>query len=148
LGLLGTAGIGTFTGASLTYAELLEAQTDILSANALSEGGKVSFLCRAAVAALLADREAFSADVPLWRGPLDAGQLTDCPALTSMNIPADTLIAGDFSQMAIAEFGNGLEIRINPVQAFQSGIVGYGAFLTVDVAVMQPSAFSVATSVS
>lgn len=147
-GVMGTTGIGTFTGASVAYAGVLEAQTDILTANALSEGGAVSFICRPAVALLLANRQGFSDTAPMWTGPLSSGTVAGCPALSTMTMPATTLMAGDFSQLAVAEFGAGLEIRVNPVAVFQAGIVGYGAFLSMDVAVLRPEGFSVATGVS
>lgn len=147
-GLLSAAGIGTFTGASLAYAGLLEAQTDILNANALSDGGQVAFTCRPAVASLLANRQGFSTLLPMWTGPLAAGQLIGCPAVSTMQIPASTLVAGDFSQMLLAEWAGGIEIRVNPYANFPAGIFGYAAFLTMDVGVLQSTSFSVATSVS
>ncbi|HMO45913.1 MAG TPA: phage major capsid protein [Rubrivivax sp.] len=148
LGLLNTVGIGTFTGTSVDYADLLEVQADILAANALTDGGALSFVTAPAVAQLLAARQGFSADRPLWAGPLAAGLLVACPARSSMNVPADTLLCGDFSQLMIAEFGVGIELRVNPFASFQAGIIGYGAFLSMDVAVLQPLAFSVGTGVS
>lgn len=148
LGLLNTSGIGTFTGAALAYADLLEAQTNVLSANALSEGGEVSFVCRPAVASLLASRQGFSTVAPMWMGPLASGQLVGCPAFSSMRVPAATLIGGDFGQMLIAEWGAGLEIKVNPVAVFNAGIIGVGAYLSTDVALLVPAGFSVATSVS
>lgn len=147
-GLLNTAGIGGFTGASLAYAGVLESQTDILTANALGASGEVGYLCRPAVASLLAQRQAFSANEAIWRGPLAAGQVLGCTAYSSMNAPASTLIAGDWSQLLLAEWGPGLEIRVNPYANFQAGITGFSASLTVDVAVLWPTAFSVATGVS
>lgn len=148
MGVLNTTGIGTFTGASVAYSGVLEAQTDILGANALNDGSAVSFVCRPAVASLLATRQGFSTNAPLWIGPLWKGQVVGCDGFSTMNIPASTLLAGDFSQLLIAEFGAGLEIRANPYASFQAGIVGYGAVLSVDVCVLRPTGFSVATSVS
>jgi len=148
-GLLNTAGIGTFNGASITYANLLEAQTDVLSANALTEGGRVAFTCRPAVASVLAQRQGFNASSPpCWVGPLAEGQLIGCPAITSIFPPAATLVAGDFAQMMLAEWGAGLDVRVDPYTGFLSGRVGLAASLSVDVGVAWPQAFSVATSVS
>ncbi len=150
-GILNVAGIGTFTGASLAYAGVLEAQTDILNANALSAAGEVSFVCRPAVASLLANRQGFSSTAPMWAGALDAGQLASCRARSTMNVPAATLVACDFTQILIAEWGPGaVEIRVNPYATanFQAGIKGIAAFLTIDVGMVSPLAASVATSVS
>lgn len=147
-GLVNVAGIGTFTGASVNYAGILEAQRDVLSANALTEGGTVGFTCRPTVAELLANRQGFSTLVPMWQGPLDAGQLAGCKAVSSMSVPASTLVAGDWQQMVLAEWGAGLVIDINPYANFPAGIFGFRAVLSMDVCLLQPSAFSVATSVS
>lgn len=147
-GLINTAGIGTFNGASVTYANVLEAQTDILNANALNTAGEVGFLCRPAVAAVLAQRQGFSTTAPIWTGPLAAGQVLGNTAFSSMNSPASTLLAGDWSQLLIAEWGAGLEIRVNPYANFQAAVTGFAASLSIDVALLQASAFSIATSVS
>jgi HK97 family phage major capsid protein len=148
-GLLNVPGIGTFNGASITYANLMEAQTDVLSANGLSDGGRVAFACRPAVASVLAQRQGFNASSPpCWVGPLDEGLLVGCPAISTVGVPAATLIAGDWSRMMLAEWGPGLDVRVNPVADFVAGKIALAAFLTVDVSVEWPASFSVATSVS
>lgn len=144
-GLLNTTGIGTFTGASLAYSGLLEAQADVLTANALFND--IGFLCRPTVAQLLANRQGFSTLVPMWEGPLAAGLLAKCPAYSTMNVPAATLIGGDFSQLILAQWG-GIEIGVDPYSNFQQAVTKFAAFMSVDVAVAWPQAFSVATSVS
>ena len=148
-GILNTANIGSFTGASITYGGLLEAQTDILNNNALSEGGRVAFVCRPAVASLLANRQGFNASTgPCWQGPLAEGTVVGCPAVTTMQLPAATLLAGDFSQMILAEWGFGLDIRVDPYSGFLAGRVGMAASISVDVSCAWPQAFSVATGVT
>jgi HK97 family phage major capsid protein len=147
-GIINTAGVGTFNGASITYANVLEAQTDILNANALTTGGEVGFLCRPAVAAVLAQRQGFSTNAPIWSGPLAAGQVLGNTAFSTMNAPASTLIAADWSQLLIAEWGAGLEIRVNPYANFQAGVTSFAASLSIDVALLQASAFSIASGVS
>ena len=109
LGLLNAPDINTVAGASFAYAGAMEAQDEILTANALSEGGEVSFLCRSAVAKLFATRQGYSTNESLWVGPLANGLLAGCRAFTSQSVPATTLVGGDFSQMLVAEFGVGLE---------------------------------------
>lgn len=148
-GILNTPGIGTFTGASISYSGLLEAQGDVLSANALSEGGRVAFVCRPAVASLLANRQGFNASAPpCWQGPLAEGTVIGCPAISSMQLPAATLLAGDFSQMLLAEWGAGLDVRVDPYSGFLAGRVGMAASVSLDVCCAWPQAFSVATSVT
>ena len=71
-----------------------------------------------------------------------------CPAFASMNAPADTLIGGDFTQALVAEWGVGVEIKVNPYANFQAGIEGYAAFLTCDIALLVREAFTVASSIT
>lgn len=147
-GLLNVSGKGTFNGASVTYANTREAETDILNADALNAQGAIGFLCSPTVANVLAARQGFSTTAPIWTGPLAAGQVNGNPAFSSTVVPAATLIAGDWSCLALFEWGAGLEIRVNPVANFQAGIVGFGMFLSMDAAVLHPESFSIATSVS
>lgn len=148
LGLLNTSGIGTFNGASITYANVLESQTDVLNANALGEESTLGYACRPAVASVLAQRQGFSTLTPLWTGSLHAGQIVGAPAYSSLTIPAATLVCGDFQKMMIAEWGAGVTITVNPYANFQAAITGYQAALTMDVGLAWQSAFTVATSVS
>ena len=149
MGIINTAGIGTFPGASISYAGLLEAQTDILNNNALTEGGRVAFVCRPAVASLLANRQGFNASAPpCWQGPLAEGSVVGCPAVTTMQLPAATLLAGDFSQMTLAEWGSGVDIRVDPYSGFLAGRVGAAASLAIDISCAWPQAFSVAAGIT
>lgn len=148
-GIINTAGIGSFPGASLSYSALLESQTDILNNNALTEGGRVAFVCRPAVATLLANRQGFNANSgPCWQGPLAEGTVIGCPAISSMQLPAATLLAADFSQLVLAEWGSGVDIRIDPYSGFLAGRVGMAASISVDVSCGWPAAFSLATGVT
>lgn len=144
-GLLQTAGIGAFSGTTLGIVGLLEAQTDC--ANAL-EGTAPAYLTTPAIAALLKQRHAVASTFsPLWEGNVLGGKMCGFNALSSPKVPAATMIFGDFEQIVIGEWGV-LEIASNPFANFQSGIVGVRAIQTVDVAVRQAGAFSVATSIT
>jgi hypothetical protein len=127
---------------------VLEAKTDVLTSNAMTDEGNFAFACRPTVASLLATKQGFSTLVPLWTGPLDSGQLRGNPAFSSMVAPADTLIGGDWRQLMILEWGSSLQIKVNPYANFQAEIIAYAAFISIDVAVLEPKAFSVATGVS
>lgn len=148
LGLLNTSGIGSFNGASIDYADVLESQTDVLGANALGEESALGYACRPAVAAVLAQRQGFSTLTPLWVGALNAGQIVGAPAYSSLTIPDATLVCGDFQKMLLAEWGAGVTITVNPYANFQAAITGYQAALTMDVGLAWQSAFTAATSVS
>lgn len=64
------------------------------------------------------------------------------------NAPSATLTLGDFSQVQIAIWGDGIDIQVDPYTSFTTGKVSYRAWLTCDVGVSSPAAFSVATGVS
>ena len=57
------------------------------------------------------------------------------------------MLAGDFSQVVIGEWGV-LEIEANPYAQFQSGIVGIRALYTVDVGVRYAAAFAMGTALT
>lgn len=146
VGILGTASIGAFTGASLDYAALLNAQTDVASANALTTS--CAYLTTPAVAALLAARvKVASTYSPLWDGNILDGNVCGFRGKTTMQMPAATAIFGDFSQVIFAEWG-AIEIAANPYANFVQGITGIRAFMTADVGVRIAGAFSAASSIT
>lgn len=145
-GLLQTSGIGSVTGASIAYAGILEFQSDVAAGNALSP--TCSYVCAPAIATLLKQRQRFaSTDSPLWDGNIYDGKVEGFRAVSSNQIPAGTLIFGDWSRVIIAEWGE-LQVEINPFANFQAGIYGVRCMYTIDIGIRYPSAFSVATSVT
>ena len=75
VGILGTGSIGAFTGTTtLGLAALLDAQVDVVGANALHPG--CAYLTTPTVASLLAQRQRFaSTDTPLWKGNILEGEV-------------------------------------------------------------------------
>lgn len=145
-GILNTAGIGTVTGTSLGYAGIVEFQTDVAAANALVPG--CAYLTTPAVAGLMMQRARFaSTDTPLWSGSVLDGQMGGYRATSSTNVPAATMIFGDFSQVIVGEWGT-LELEVNPYANFPAGIIGVRAWAAVDIAVRQAGAFSRANSIT
>lgn len=146
VGILGTAGIGAFTGAALGFAALIDAQVDVSGANALSPS--CAYLTTPGVAALLSGRQRFaSTDTPLWKGNILEGEVLGFRGRTTNQMPAATAIFGDFSQVIFAEWG-ALEIAGNPYANFPAGITGVRAFMTADVGVRIAGAFSAAATIT
>ena len=83
----------------------------------------------------------------LWKGNLLDGEVEGYRAHTSNNIPAATMLFGDFSEVIGAEWGV-LEIDVNPYANFAAGITGIRAFYTCDVGVRIPGAFSAASTIT
>lgn len=146
VGILGTGGIGSVTGTTLGLAGILEFQTDVAGANALSTD--CAYLTTPLVAALLAQRQRFSGtDTPLWDGNILDGNVIGFRGASTTQVPAGTMIFGDFSQVIFAEWG-AVEIAANPYANFQAGITGIRAFYTTDVGVRTAGAFSAASSIT
>ena len=144
LGLLNTAGIGSVTGTSLALAGVLEFQSDV--GDALTAG--CGYATTRAVAKLLAERQkATGTSTFLWEGNLYDGSLGGYRAMSSGNIPAATLVFGDWPSILLASWGT-LAVEINPFAGFQAGIVGARVLHALDVGVLRPSAFAAASSVS
>jgi len=148
IGILNTPGIGAFTGTTLGLTALSDAQLDILTANALLNPTALGFAATPAVANLLKNRPRFtSTDTPLWQGALHDGQIEGVRSIASQQMPAATMLYGDWSQILIPEWGV-LAIELDPFTKFQSAIVGMRVLSSVDVIVRQPSSFTVATSIT
>jgi len=147
-GIVGTASIGGFTGASIAWADALNAQTDVLTSNAAGDGSSFAYVTTPAVAATLAARQGFCTNAPLWMGPLWQGTVAGGRAYSTTSAPSATIVAGNWSELIIAEWGSGIELIVSERANFKAGIIGIAAFYTVDVAVADVGAFSVATSVS
>lgn len=145
-GIINTAGIGAVTGTTLAYAGIIEFQTDVASANALSN--QFSYMTTPAVAGLLMSRQRFaSTDTPLWNGNLLDATMAGFPARATVQMPAAAMLGGDFSQVLIGEWG-GLELALNPFANFQAGIIGIRAWVTIDIGVRVAGAFSYATTIT
>jgi HK97 family phage major capsid protein len=145
-GLLETSGIGSVTGTSLAYAGILEFQTDVATANVEPQAG--GYVTTPAVAALLMQRARFSnTDTPLWAGNIWDGQVSGFRAMSSNQIPAATMIFGDWQELVIGEWGV-LEVEVNPYANFQAGVVGVRAMYSMDVGVRRPFAFSAASTIT
>ncbi len=145
-GVLQTGSIGSVTGTSLAYAQILEFQTDVAASNALTMG--CGYLTTPAVAALLKGRVRVSGtDSPLWEGNILDGTVEGFRAMTSLQMPSATMAFGDWSQVVIGEWGV-LELDVNPYADFKAGIVGLRAFYSCDVAVRYAGAFSKAATIT
>lgn len=148
-GIISTAGIGGFSGTTIGLAALVEAQTDVAAANALTP--QCGFVTTPAVAGLLMQRQRFTGtDSPVWRGGVSDGEVLGFRALSTAQMPASRILFGDFSTVVLAEWGV-LEIGITrtpSAASFMAGIIGIRAMYSVDVGVRYPGAFSYSTAVS
>jgi HK97 family phage major capsid protein len=147
LGIVGTPGVGSFTGAAMTQAHIRSGQTDI--APAIVDRTRLGFVAPSAVAELLATRQRFTgSSTAIWEGSSYDGSVEGLRALATDNCPPETAILGEWSSAWVLEWADGLVIEIDPYTRFTSGLVGIRLLLPIDVAITRPAAFSVAASVS
>lgn len=146
-GIINTAGVGTFTGTSLAWAALIEAQADVLGGSEV-DPAQCGFATTAAVAQTLMGRQRFTGtDSPLWQGTYGDGIVAGCRALASGNVPAATMVFGHWQSLVIANWGV-LQIEANPYANFAAGVLGIRAMAAVDIGVRRAADFSVATSIT
>lgn len=143
LGIIGTTGVGSVTGTSFDYADIIEFQTDVASANALA--GSLGYVTTPTVAGLAKARVKFaSTAAQLWEGRLERGTMDGYPAMSSNQMPAGNMLFGDWSQQVVGEWGV-LEVAVNQQANFPAGIIGIRALYSVDIAIRIPAAFSLMT---
>jgi len=145
-GILQTSGIGSVTGTSLDYADIIEFQSDVFAGNALVDAS--GYVTTGAVAGLLKQRVKFSSTAsPLWDGRLEKANVDGYQGMASNQMPTATMLFGDFGQVIVGEWGV-LEIETNQAANFQAGIIGVRALASVDIAVRYATAFSAASSIT
>lgn len=148
LGIINTPGIGAVVGTSIDYTKIVEFQTDVNDSNAVITPASTGYVAPPLTAALLKGRQRFTgSDSPLWKGSVASGEIEGCRAMSSKQMPAASLMFGDWSTVYIVEW-NVLTIEINPFQDFKAGIIGLRVLWSMDVIVTHPLAFSYASSIT
>lgn len=142
LGLLNTVGIGTQSGTSLAYSGVLNMKETCATANAVD--ANIAYIGTPAVRELLEGRERATGSGFIW----DNDRVASRPAYVTTDVPASTLICGDWSEIILGLWGSGLQVEVNPYANFQAGIIGARIIVGCDVAVKHAASFCVATSVT
>ncbi|MCP1236634.1 phage major capsid protein [Gluconobacter kondonii] len=129
-----------YTAGALSWPEILARLTDLETANAVPNGWAIGAGVRAS---LMATPKAASVGAGFI---MDDGTLAGLPAQWSTNVPAGSLVLGDWTNLLIGMWGV-VEILVNPYasEAFQRGNVQIRVIQSADVAVRRPQAFSVLT---
>ena len=145
-GIIQTAGIGSVSGTTLAYSGVLEFQTDVAANNVIPVAG--GYVTTPVVAGKMMARSRFSnTDTPLWVGNIWDGQMAGFRGMSSNQMPADTMLFGDWQEVVVGEWGV-LEVEVNPYANFQAGIIGVRAMYSLDVGVRRPFAFAYASSIT
>lgn len=152
-GLVGTSGIGSVTGTSLTWAGALEFLTDVAGANGLI--GPAAFITTPTVWATLAGREKatntakFINELGKFQnvGNVPVGEIAGFPTYMSAQITSANILFGVWSQILLGRWG-GIDILADPYTGSAAGTLRLASYSTVDVAVRQAGSFSVSTNFS
>ena len=139
-GITQTGSIGTVSGTSFDYADILEFQSDVATANALAP--TCGYVTTPAIAALAMSRPTFTSGyVPIWSGSMLDGMMGGFKAMSSMQVPTAGMLFGDWASVVIGEWGV-LELAVNPNDDFAKALTGLRAMYTMDVGVRHAGAWS------
>jgi HK97 family phage major capsid protein len=146
-GIVGTSGVGSFdTDSTNTFSDVLDAQVDVMAANALRPG--CAYVADPASAALLMGRSRFaSTDTPIWNGSLLEGTMAGFPCRATNQMSANTMLFGLWPSVVVAEWGQ-LELMVNPYSDFTRGLSAIRAWYAIDTGMRYPAAFSYDASVA
>lgn len=137
------SGIQQVSGTSLAWAGILNAQR-LASASGVTDS-RMTWVGAPTVRETIAARERTSGSGrTLW----DDGKIAGNPALATPDAPASTLFVGDFSQALLALFGPGIELRFDPANNFNTGLVAWQVLAVSDIVFLQPSGFVRITSIT
>lgn len=145
LGVINTAGIGTQSGTSLDHAGVIAMRDAVAAANARDEA--IAFVADVATRTLLSARVV---GTDTGRFVWDNDRVASRPGYVTTDMPAATMIAGDWSSVLVPLWGSGVVIEFNPFDStlFRSGVIQARVLVACDVMVVHPAAFSVASSIT
>lgn len=143
-GLLNTSGVQTQTGTTLN-AGVATMKRKSAEANVTDEA--IRYLSTPAVRELLEGRErATGGGRFVW----DKDQVSDREAYVSTDVPTATMVCGDWSLIYLGIWGEGFVLEVNPFDptGFKTGTIQARMLVTCDVAVLHPTGFVVASSIT
>jgi len=142
-GIINTTGVGNITGTTLAWSHIVDAQTTVMSANALFTNA--AYVTDPTTMGLMKQRERFATTgLTLWE---DNNSVNGFPGVTTTQMPAATIIFGSWNQLVMGFWG-ALELLIDPFSLslqLATRIVGAQA---VDVAVRHPESFVVIDTIT
>jgi HK97 family phage major capsid protein len=146
LGLFNVAGVQTQSGTSLGHSGVTTMKK--LSSEAGARDENLAFVSTPAIRQTLEIREKATGNGGfVWQ----AGTVADRPAFASNDCPTASMIVGPWPQVVVGQWGPpGITLEINPYEQtnFRAGILQARMVLSVDMAVIRPSAFVKSTSIT
>lgn len=136
LGVKGSSGVNDVTGTSFDFDALVEFETDIMAANL--DVDSMSYVCPPSIYGLLKTTERTSGNgIYLYQD----GQANGYPVGVTTQISAGNMGFGDWSQALVLQWG-GVDLMIDPYYYATTGKVRVVIFVSMDIVVKQPAAFS------
>lgn len=127
----------TFGGAS-TWAKVVNFESQITQANGLDQN--ISFIGHPTVREKWKTLQRFTGVTDtLWNS--DEDTIAGKPARVTMNMPAASICAGDFSQMLFGFWGDAVQVIVDPYAQKTSAVVEFYVCLYADVGVIRPQLF-------
>ena len=146
-GIVGGSGVGTQSGTSLAWTGVLNMIETVETASALISPDSAGFAVAPGAAELLRGREKATGSGFI----MAEGKIAGFKAIVSAGVPSGTMVFGDWQSVILPTWGV-LEIGTDPYGAsgalFKSGMVGVRALWSVDVALLRPASFCVASSIT
>ena len=148
LGIINTPGIYT----DAVAATFDGAKACLLEAKAANPGGDdyaVGFLANPTVRKLLKTRLAFTGGSPLWQQDRNGGSVMGRNAFACNDAPANTVICGPWSDLALGLWGVPyLEVNAYDQEGFKAGIIEARVFIDCDVGLLHPESWSVVSNIT
>jgi HK97 family phage major capsid protein len=141
---IGKVAAGEFTGAAFSWILAISAVTDVMDANADVPG--MNWVTNPVGWGVLKTREKGTAGYPTYLCG-DDDRMAGFPVLHSTQITAANLFFGDFAQAILGEWGV-LDLNVDTASLSKSGGIRIVGFQSVDVAVRQAGAFTLADDLS
>lgn len=146
-GVVNIAGVstGNFASAKPTFAEMVEMESSLQSANV--EASSAAYVTTPALAGSLKTTTiADAGDQMIWSPSQQSGEgiVNGLRAYSTTNCPAQTAVLGNWSDFIMGMWG-GVDIDVNPYLDFSRGVIGVRAFASVDFGVRHEPSFSVYT---
>ena len=142
-GIANVTGIGSEAGASFAWANAVDMETLVAAANADMAG--MAYVTNATVRGLLKARPKIGTTFPVFLCEDD--KMNGYPLYCTNQIAAGNMFFSDFTQAIMGEWGV-LDILVDPYTGSSAGTVRIVAFQSVDLAVRQPAAFTLATLIT
>jgi HK97 family phage major capsid protein len=142
LGILKTPGVTPVSGTSISWSTLSGMRQTSLEAGA--DEASLVWLASPNVAKILQNREKATGSGFIW----SEGQIDGLRAVATRRVPDGALLLVPMNTIAIAGFGPGPSVEVSESSGFNSLQVALRVLSTVDVAVLNPTACVVSTTVS